>query len=74
MRVAPGERSPPGPVFWSIVVVFALSFIRRETALTPRKLLDTLPAGDFAAKELVIKKDDALHVALAPAGQGADTS
>ena len=29
-------------VFWSIVVVFALSFLRRESALFPGKLLEAL--------------------------------
>ncbi|MCY3022041.1 MAG: hypothetical protein NTW87_23765 [Planctomycetota bacterium] len=37
---------------------------------TPRKVLDTLAARDFAAKELCIEKNDALHVSLTPAGQG----
>jgi len=32
-------------VFWSTVLAVALSFLRRETALTPRRLLDALSAG-----------------------------
>jgi TRAP transporter 4TM/12TM fusion protein len=32
-------------VFWSTVLAVALSFVRRETALTPRRLVDALAAG-----------------------------
>jgi TRAP transporter 4TM/12TM fusion protein len=32
-------------VFWATVLAFALSFVRRETALTPRRLLSALRAG-----------------------------
>jgi TRAP transporter 4TM/12TM fusion protein len=32
-------------VFWSTVLAVALSFIRRDTAMTPRRLLDALRAG-----------------------------
>jgi TRAP transporter 4TM/12TM fusion protein len=32
-------------VFWATVLAFALSFIRRETALTPRRLRDALRDG-----------------------------
>src|SRR5688572_10806209 len=32
-------------VFWATVLAFALSFIRRESALTPRRLLGALRAG-----------------------------
>jgi TRAP transporter 4TM/12TM fusion protein len=47
-------------VFWSIAIVYALSFIRRETALTPRKLLDALRKGTM----------DVLSVAATCAGAG----
>ncbi len=47
-------------VFWSIAIVYALSFIRRETALTPRKLLDALKKGTI----------DVLSVAATCAGAG----
>ena len=32
-------------VFWATLLAVALSFVRRETALTPRRLLDALQAG-----------------------------
>jgi TRAP transporter 4TM/12TM fusion protein len=32
-------------VFWATVLAFAFSFVRRETALTPRRLLTALEAG-----------------------------
>jgi TRAP transporter 4TM/12TM fusion protein len=47
-------------VFWSIAIVYALSFIRRETALTPRKLMDALRKGTM----------DVLSVAATCAGAG----
>lgn len=47
-------------VFWSIAIVYALSFIHRETALTPRKLLDALKKGTM----------DVLSVAATCAGAG----
>ena len=37
--------SPTLSVFWATVVTFAVSFIRRETALTPRKLVGALSDG-----------------------------
>ena len=32
-------------VFWATVLAFALSFVRRETALVPRRLIEALEAG-----------------------------
>ncbi|HEX9269690.1 MAG TPA: TRAP transporter fused permease subunit [Candidatus Limnocylindria bacterium] len=32
-------------IFWSIVLAIAVSYIRRETALSPRKLIDALGSG-----------------------------
>ena len=32
-------------VFWSIVLAIGLSFVRRETAVVPRKLLAALESG-----------------------------
>jgi TRAP transporter 4TM/12TM fusion protein len=37
--------SPTLAVFWSTVLTFALSFITRETALTPKRLIKTLSDG-----------------------------
>ena len=34
-------------VFWSIVIAFAVSFIRRDTALVPRKLIAALRGGSI---------------------------
>jgi TRAP transporter 4TM/12TM fusion protein len=47
-------------VFWSIVIVFALSFIRRESALVPAKLIEALKKGTV----------DVLSVAATCAGAG----
>ena len=47
-------------VFWSIVIVFALSFIRRESALVPAKLMEALKKGTV----------DVLSVAATCAGAG----
>ncbi len=47
-------------VFWSIVVVFALSFLRRESALFPGKLFEALKKGST----------DVLSVAATCAGAG----
>ena len=47
-------------VFWSIVIVFALSFLRRESALFPGKLLEALKKGST----------DVLSVAATCAGAG----
>lgn len=35
---------------------------------TPRETLGALPVGEFSRSELVVKKDDALHVSLKPQG------
>jgi len=37
--------TPLTAVFWAIVLAFALSFLRRETALTPRRTLRALESG-----------------------------
>jgi TRAP transporter 4TM/12TM fusion protein len=37
--------SPTLAVFWSIILTFALSFMTRETALTPKRLIKTLSDG-----------------------------
>jgi TRAP transporter 4TM/12TM fusion protein len=37
--------SPVLAVFWAIVVAFAVSFLRRDSALTPRKTIAALAAG-----------------------------
>ncbi|MDD5204352.1 MAG: TRAP transporter large permease subunit [Desulfobacterales bacterium] len=34
-------------VFWATVIAFAVSFIRRETSLTPRKLVQALRGGSI---------------------------
>lgn len=47
-------------VFWSVVIVFALSFIRRESALVPAKLIEALKKGTV----------DVLSVAATCAGAG----
>ncbi len=47
-------------VFWSVVIVFALSFIRAESALKPTKLIETLRKGTV----------DVLSVAATCAGAG----
>jgi TRAP transporter 4TM/12TM fusion protein len=47
-------------VFWSIVIVFALSFIRAESALRPARLLEALRKGTM----------DVLSVAATCAGAG----
>ena len=41
--------SPMLAVFWSTVIAFALSFLRRETALYPRRLVRTLADGSIGA-------------------------
>ena len=41
--------SPSLSVFYAIVVTFALSFLRRETALVPRKLVKALADGSIGA-------------------------
>jgi TRAP transporter 4TM/12TM fusion protein len=53
-------RSPHYSAFWSIVAVFVVSWLRRETRLGPRKLWDVLVRAGF---NMVI-------VALACAGAG----
>ena len=47
-------------VFWSVLIVFALSFIRRESALRPARLIETLRKGTV----------DVLSVAATCAGAG----
>ena len=47
-------------VFWSVVIVFALSFIRRETAMGPARLVEALRKGTV----------DVLSVAATCAGAG----
>src|SRR6201999_313147 len=37
--------SPTLAVFWSTVLTFGLSFLTRETALTPKRLVKTLSDG-----------------------------
>ncbi|MBM4339295.1 MAG: TRAP transporter fused permease subunit [Deltaproteobacteria bacterium] len=39
--------TPIMAVFWATVVAFAVSFIRKETALTPRKLIKALRSGSI---------------------------
>jgi TRAP transporter 4TM/12TM fusion protein len=39
--------TPIMAVFWATVVAFAVSFIRKETALTPRKLVKALRGGSM---------------------------
>jgi TRAP transporter 4TM/12TM fusion protein len=41
--------SPTLSVFWSTVLTFALSFLTRETALTPKKLVRALSDGSTSA-------------------------
>jgi len=41
--------SPTLSVFWSTVLTFALSFLTRETALTPKKLVRALSEGSTSA-------------------------
>lgn len=41
--------SPTYAVFWSILLAIAVSFCRRDTALTPMKLFRTLEAGSVQA-------------------------
>jgi TRAP transporter 4TM/12TM fusion protein len=40
--------SPTLSVFWSIVLTFGLSFLTRETAITPKKLVRTLADGSIS--------------------------
>ena len=40
-------------VFWATVLAVALSYVRRETALTPRRLLDALRAGSIGVLGVV---------------------
>jgi TRAP transporter 4TM/12TM fusion protein len=40
--------SPTLSVFWSTVLTFGLSFLTRETAITPRKLVRTLSDGSIS--------------------------
>jgi TRAP transporter 4TM/12TM fusion protein len=47
-------------VFWSILIVFALSFVRRESALAPARLIEALRKGSV----------DVLSVAATCAGAG----
>ena len=37
--------SPMTSVFWAIVIAVALSFVRRDTALVPKRLLGALAEG-----------------------------
>lgn len=39
--------SPVLSVFWATIAAIAVSYFRRETALTPRKLIDALAAGSI---------------------------
>ena len=39
--------TPIMAVFWSTVITFAVSFIRRDTALTPKKLVQALRGGSL---------------------------
>src|SRR6187431_32932 len=39
--------SPTLSVFWSVVLTFALSFLARETAITPKRLVKTLADGSI---------------------------
>ncbi len=39
--------TPIMAVFWSTIITFAVSFIRRDTALTPRKLVRALRGGSI---------------------------
>src|SRR6187401_894045 len=41
--------SPTLSVFWSIVLTFGLSFLRKETALVPKKLVKALADGSIGA-------------------------
>src|SRR3954453_18615464 len=43
-----GSWAPPS-VFYAVVVTFALSFIRKETALMPAKLVKALADGSIGA-------------------------
>jgi len=39
--------TPIMAVFWSTVITFAVSFKRRDTALTPKKLVQALRGGSL---------------------------
>ncbi len=41
--------SPSTSVFWAVVATFALSFLRRETALVPKKLMHAMADGSIGA-------------------------
>lgn len=49
---------------------YARVFAAQSDPSTKRKLLGRLDAGDFGSKELVVKKDDALHMSLIPRADG----